>query len=362
MGLDYRPIRKLVRRERAERYMLLVLLCLAGTVSFTRFFLELSGYPQIGNSELHIAHVLWGGLLLFAGALLPLIYANRTVFDLSAILAGVGMGLFIDEVGKFITQSNDYFFPAAAPIVYMLFLMTLWVYLLVRSKQQPNPRSLLYEVFSMLGEYLDKDFSEIEKNKILEQLALARALDTEGEYGDLVNSIEGFLLGNQIQLVAHQDDFLSRFLKPIIEFEETHLPERRFRRLLVFALGLWGLITVANPFISILLSSKGVTVSGLWAELINTNLPLLTESSAVLLIRLFGEILVGVILLVCAFFLCVGKKRIAVHVAHTTLLISICGLYFLVFYFDQFSAIVYVLIQFIVFTLVSRYKHKICAC
>jgi hypothetical protein len=24
-----------------------------------------TGYPQIGNSTLHIAHVLWGGLLLF---------------------------------------------------------------------------------------------------------------------------------------------------------------------------------------------------------------------------------------------------------------------------------------------------------
>ena len=358
MGLDYRPIRKLVRRERAERYMLLVLLCLAGAVSFTRFFLELSGYPQIGNSELHIAHVLWGGLLLFAGALLPLIYANRTVFDLSAILTGVGMGLFIDEVGKFITQTNDYFFPAAAPIVYALFLLVLWVYLLVRSKRQKNPRSLLYEAFSMLGEYLDKDFSEVEKNKILEQLALARALDTEGEYGDLVNALESFLHQSQIKLVVHKDDFLNRVLKSLSEFEKSHLPPKRFKLLAIIALILWGMLAITNPFFSMLLSSKGILLSGLWAELINTNLPLLAESSAVLFIRLIGEILVGVILIGCAILFSVGKDRWAVHTAHATLLVSICGLYVLVFYYDQFSAIVYGLLQFLVFAFVSRYENK----
>jgi hypothetical protein len=47
---------------------------LSGNFSFAyRFFLELSDYPQLGNDELHIAHVLWGGLLLMSGALLPLL-------------------------------------------------------------------------------------------------------------------------------------------------------------------------------------------------------------------------------------------------------------------------------------------------
>ena len=33
----------------------------------TRLYLSLTGRPQIGGGEYHIAHALWGGLLLLAG-------------------------------------------------------------------------------------------------------------------------------------------------------------------------------------------------------------------------------------------------------------------------------------------------------
>jgi hypothetical protein len=97
-----------VKRPSAEAFILISLTCFGLTVAVTRVYLELAGYPQIGNSVLHIAHALWGGLLLLLAALLPLILMNRWAFTLSAVLSGIGVGLFIDEVGKFITQKNDY--------------------------------------------------------------------------------------------------------------------------------------------------------------------------------------------------------------------------------------------------------------
>jgi hypothetical protein len=125
-------VRSPVRRGGSERYLLITLLSFAAMVALTRLFLELTGYPQLGGGELHFAHVLWGGLLLFAAALFPLVFANRWAYSSAALLAGLGVGLFIDEVGKFITQSNDYFHPAAAPIVYAFFLLTVLIYLQVR--------------------------------------------------------------------------------------------------------------------------------------------------------------------------------------------------------------------------------------
>ena len=100
--MEKRIQRRLVRRIYSERYLLITLVSFALSVSAIRFFLEITGYPQIGSDELHFAHVLWGGLLLFASSLLPLIFVNKRILDISALLSGTGVGLFIDEVGNFI--------------------------------------------------------------------------------------------------------------------------------------------------------------------------------------------------------------------------------------------------------------------
>ena len=125
-----------VQRREAERYIQLSILGLAASVSLTRFILEATGYPQLGNETLHIAHALYGGVILYIACLLPLIYSNKWAFTWSGVLSGVGMGLFIDEVGKFMTQSNDYFFPAAAPIIYGFLLITVLLYIQVSRRSE----------------------------------------------------------------------------------------------------------------------------------------------------------------------------------------------------------------------------------
>src|SRR5215212_10500513 len=118
------PFRTPVRRASAAHYVALTLLSFATTVLLTRLYLALTGYPQLGSGEFHIAHMLWGGLLLFIAALLPLLLTNHWAFTTAALLSGSGVGLFIDEVGKFITRNNNYFHPLAAPIIYGVFLLT----------------------------------------------------------------------------------------------------------------------------------------------------------------------------------------------------------------------------------------------
>lgn len=358
MGLSERPVRKFVRRSMAERYFLIVLVFLAASVSLTRLFLEVSGYPQLGGGELHIAHVLWGGLFLLVGALLHLVYANRVILDWSAAATGIGFGLFIDEVGKFITQSNDYFFPAAAPIVYIIFLILLWMYLLLRKKPREDARTVLYDTLGLIGEYLDKDLSQVEQEWLRGKISLARTLDARKEYDELLDALEAFIDDETISLVPHRTDFIGRSMQVFRHFEEKYLPQEKHERILTIALFVWGCVAIIYPILSVTFSMDGIDLPGLWAELINTELPLLSESRLLLVLRLVGEVAVGVLLLAASLLLRIGKEEQGMQIAFATLMVSISGIYVLVFYYDQFSAIVYVLFQFLLLGLVARYRAR----
>ncbi len=72
---------------------------------------------------------LWGGLLLFHRLSLPLLLANRWAYNTSAILSDLGLACLSMKFGKFITKSNDYFYPPAAPIIYAFFLLTVFLFL-----------------------------------------------------------------------------------------------------------------------------------------------------------------------------------------------------------------------------------------
>jgi hypothetical protein len=99
------------------------------TILIIRFYLKVTGYPQIGTSTLHISHLLPGTILMLIALLLLLAAVNRAVRDFSAMLAGVGFGFVWDELGKFITKDNNYFFQATPGLIYITFVV---LYLVVR--------------------------------------------------------------------------------------------------------------------------------------------------------------------------------------------------------------------------------------
>ena len=112
----------------------LFLVAAVAAVLAIRAFLVLSGYPQIGGDGLHIAHMLWGGLFMLLAMLLLFTLLGRAVQRFAAILGGVGFGTFIDELGKFITDDNNYFYEPTIGLIYIVFIAIFLVLRAVRSR------------------------------------------------------------------------------------------------------------------------------------------------------------------------------------------------------------------------------------
>ena len=206
--------RRPVRREGAEHYLFLTLVSFAGTVLATRAYLELTGYPRIGGGELHIAHALFGGLFLFVAALLPIILAGRSVYRVAAVFGGVGIGLFIDEVGKFITTQNDYFYPAAAPLIYATFLLAVLVYLRVRRRIEPDPRSQLLTSLQLVEEAVDGDLQDHERDALRDRLVAAAAQAPGEEQRRLATALLAFVQSRELDIAP---DAVSRF-QPLLDW------------------------------------------------------------------------------------------------------------------------------------------------
>lgn len=100
------------------------------TILVIRLQLWATHYPKLGGGQLHITHLLWGGLGMLIAIVLLLSFLGRARRHTGAVVGGIGFGFFVDELGKFVTLDNDYFFKPAAGMIYIVFIL---LFLAIRS-------------------------------------------------------------------------------------------------------------------------------------------------------------------------------------------------------------------------------------
>ncbi len=350
--------RKLFRRLHAEQYLLLTLISFAASVSVTRLLLYLTGYPQLGNGELHVAHVLWGGLLLFVACLLMLVFANRVIRIWCAILAGVGVGLFIDEVGKFITQSNNYFFPPAAPIIYALFLLTVLIYSVSRSRKKPDPRSELYAVAQQLEEMLDHELTAEEKQEMLSRLKFVQENAQEVELRELAASLKAFLEQKHLKVTSEKLDIVERTSRALNKIERKYFNERVMRILIAVGLVILSGWMLVKPLLALIYSNDLGKTQVLFSELIKNNMLASQQSQVWYLVILLMQVAISIVFFVAAILMISKARRVAFTVSYVGLLLTLTALNLLVFYYDQFSTIFSALFEFILLLSILRFRQR----
>lgn len=353
------PIRRsAVKRADARDYVFLAMLSFALSVIVTRFFLELTGYPQIATEELHIAHVLWGGLLLFLACGLMLALANRWVYSLAAILTGAGFGLFIDEVGKFITQSNDYFYPFAAPIIYLLFVLTLSLYIRIRRPADRSPRAIMYRTLERLTEMLDMDLEEEERREMDRDLAdvIKRASDPNLHL--LASNLRHMLDSPEIVITPSRD---SRWARVTRWWDGLHGKPRA--RSAFLGLLLLGMLAVSlRPIVRLSRTVSAYTAglpAGDVSALIAPRSPFSPAVSEGLLLTLAGfDGLLGMALVVSCVLITLRREGTGIRLCRRSLWLYVAVLNLPLFYVNQFSALGLTIGQFALLWLLTQYRKR----
>ena len=158
----------MTRTRNSDGPALLETFLVAGVASFLgiRWFLAVTGYPRVGGGGLHVAHMLWGGLLMLVALGMLAVFLDRSVQHLAAVVAGLGFGTFIDEIGKFLTSDNDYFFRPAVALVYVIFVATFLAGRAVVARRPLSSRESLANALDMLEEHIDRPVSVGDRARI----------------------------------------------------------------------------------------------------------------------------------------------------------------------------------------------------
>ena len=114
-----------------------------------RFYLHVTGFPQLGFGMLHVAHVLWGGLLMLIALVILLAFLDHRAKVIAAVLGGIGFGAFIDELGKFITRDNDYFFQPTVALIYVIFTLIFFAIRAVGRRRSLSSQECLANAFDI---------------------------------------------------------------------------------------------------------------------------------------------------------------------------------------------------------------------
>ncbi|MBD0326057.1 MAG: hypothetical protein ICV68_06490 [Pyrinomonadaceae bacterium] len=161
----------LIRNFGTGFYLESFLVAAVAAILTIRLFLRLTGYPQIGGGGLHIAHMLWGGLLMMASIIILFSFLGKAAEWFGAVIGGIGFGTFIDEVGKFITSDNDYFFRPSVAIMYVIFILLFLAGRALQSRGQYSSREYLLNALHEMEEVALDDLDEDEKRRALAYLA-----------------------------------------------------------------------------------------------------------------------------------------------------------------------------------------------
>ncbi len=295
-----------------------------GSILVIRFFLKITSYPQLGNGAFHIAHMLWGGFFMLIAIVMLLSFLGIYVRQVAAVIGGIGFGTFIDELGKFITSDNNYFFQPTVAIIYFVFLILFFLFRYIERHNVLSEKEYLMNALELLGEGVQNDMDGEEKKTFLSFLANANVSKTHSMFTKHL-----LALSKDIEEVkATHPSFPVQLAKNSYEHFNAFLRSRLMRRIILF-------FFIMNAFFAVL-SVLIILIATVTKAPYRVDIPQHYIGVA------YGELISTIL---AAMFTVAGVATLkfsrlqAYRLFKYSILISILVTQFFVFYREQFSAI-----------------------
>ncbi|HEX6107558.1 MAG TPA: hypothetical protein VFZ26_18380 [Gemmatimonadales bacterium] len=110
---------------------------------------------------------------MLAALILLLAFLGRASRRWAALLGGVGFGTFIDEVGKFVTRDNDYFYRPAVALIYVVFVLAYVASRSIHRRRPPASEEYVINALQELEEAAMHDLQREERERALHYLSRA---------------------------------------------------------------------------------------------------------------------------------------------------------------------------------------------
>lgn len=308
----------------AARYLDLFVVGGVSAVLAIRFLLRVTGYPSLGGARFHIAHMLWGGLLMAAALLAELSFlGNRTRLG-AALVGGIGFGTFIDEIGKFITRDNDYFFQPSISLIYITFVLIYLAFRDLRLRRTISSEEYLVNAINDFEEAIINDLQPEERDRAL------RYLGAITEKDDLIPQLAALIEQASVQPRPH--GFTRRIRQRVVAgYDAVVARSDRFGGLVTLLILQLAINAGSVAMIVVRDLSAGIVASGQRAGIME----LLPVSDWLLIVAT----LIPSIFVLVAVITLPRSRMTALRFFHRAILLSICFTEVFLFYRNQGAAL-----------------------
>lgn len=344
----------LTKRINASNQLLEFLIWAILSLLGTRLFLVVFGNPIIGRGDWHIAHVLWGGISMLIGIIIFLVYYGKNSIRYGSIFAGIGWGMFIDEIGKYVTKDNNYWFRPAVIFIYISFVLLFFLYRLLEKKTSQTRSSRWYELLEDFQELIDGDLEISEKKKLLSKLKKFETLTPSAGERKILSDLKS-LIKSTTPLRDKPRFNLTKLIASSLQMTYNRLFKKRLVFYGLFTYSLWYIFDKIFDTVKLLFNSHKLSL----LQKYYSHYDFFSRTDVYMIsLKFITEVFVAALFAIGLIYWLRKKTVKGIRFYQLGLLVNIFIGSILKFYFEQFSAVLSLILALIIWAWLDSYRRE----